>query len=295
MSRFWYNFRVKKILAVSGGIDSMVLLDIFLRREPENIVVAHFNHGTRPSADVDEEFVRQKCKDSGIPFESSKLLLGEGVSEEEAREKRYAFLYHVANKYQGEICTAHHIDDLLESVAINLIRGTYWRGLSPFGNKNIIRPLISRGMDKTDILRYAGRNHLCFRQDPTNHEEMYLRNRVREKLRGFEVEKKRKLWVLSERQRFLRAEIEESVKKLANDLIIEYSDDEIKFRKDFFTELENNVAEEILRVLYLKRNISLTRPQIMDFLNAIRKYQPGKKFNLPKNKMAVVGKDFIRI
>ena len=295
MSRFWYNLRVKKILAVSGGIDSMVLLDIFLRREPENIVVAHFNHGTRPSADVDEEFVRQKCKDSGIPFESSKLLLGEGVSEEEAREKRYAFLYHVANKYRGEICTAHHIDDLLESVAINLIRGTYWRGLSPFGNKNIIRPLISRGMDKTDILRYAGRNHLCFRQDPTNHEEMYLRNRVREKLRGLEVEKKKRLWELSERQRILRAEIEESAKKLADALIIGYSDDEIKFRKDFFTELENNVAEEILRALCLRRNISLTRPQLADFLNAIRKYQPGKKFNLPKNKMAVVGKDFIRI
>lgn len=295
MSRFWYNFRVKKILAVSGGIDSMVLLDIFLRREPENIVVAHFNHGTRPSADVDEEFVRQKCKDSGIPFESSKLLLGEGVSEEEAREKRYAFLYHVANKYRGEICTAHHIDDLLESVAINLIRGTYWRGLSPFGNKNIIRPLISRGMDKTDILRYAGRNHLCFRQDPTNHEELYLRNRVREKLRGLEIEKKRKLWELTERQRILRTEIEESTEKLADVLTIEYSDDEIKFQKDFFAELENSVAEEILRALCLRRNISLTRPQLADFLDAIRKYQPGKKFNLPKNKMAVVGKDFIRI
>lgn len=295
MSRIWYNFRVKKILAVSGGVDSMVLLDIFLRREPENIVVAHFNHGTRPSADIDEEFVRQKCEEFGIPFESSKLPLGEGVSEEEAREKRYAFLYHVANKYQGEICTAHHIDDLLESVAINLIRGTYWRGLSPFGNKNIVRPLISRRMDKTDILRYAGRNQLCFRQDPTNYEEMYLRNRVREKLRGLEVEKKKRLWELSERQRILRAEIEESVKKLADALTVEYSDDEIKFRKDFFTELENNVAEEILRALCLKRNISLTRPQLMDFLDAIRKYQPGKKFNLPKNKMAVVGKDFIRI
>ena len=295
MSRFWYNFRVKKILAVSGGVDSMVLLDIFLKHEPENIVVAHFNHGTRPSADIDEEFVRQKCKEFGVPFESSKLLLGEGVSEEEAREKRYAFLYHVANKYQGEICTAHHIDDLLESVAINLIRGTYWRGLSPFGNKNIIRPLLSRRMDKTDILRYAGRNHLCFRQDPTNHEEMYLRNRVREKLRGLEVEKKKRLWELSERQKILRAEIEEIVKKLADALIIEYSDDEIKFRKDFFADVENSVAEEILRALCLKRNISLTRPQLMDFLNATRKYQPGKKFNLPKNKMAVVGKDFIRI
>ena len=286
---------MKKILAVSGGVDSMVLLDIFLKHEPENIVVAHFNHGTRPSADIDEEFVRQKCKEFGVPFESSKLLLGEGVSEEEAREKRYAFLYHVANKYQGEICTAHHIDDLLDSVAINLIRGTYWRGLSPFGNKNIIRPLISRRMDKTDILRYAGRNHLCFRQDPTNHEEMYLRNRVREKLRGLEVEKKKRLWELSERQKILRAEIEEIVKKLADALIIEYSDDEIKFRKDFFADVENSVAEEILRALCLKRNISLTRPQLMDFLNATRKYQPGKKFNLPKNKMAVVGKDFIRI
>ena len=273
----------------------MVLLDIFLKHEPENIVVAHFNHGTRPSADIDEEFVRQKCKEFGVPFESSKLLLGEGVSEEEAREKRYAFLYHVANKYQGEICTAHHIDDSLESVAINLIRGTYWRGLSPFGNKNIVRPLISRGMDKTDILRYAGRNHLCFRQDPTNHEEMYLRNRVREKLRGLEVEEKRKLWELAERQRILRAEIEESIKKLADALVIEYSDDEIKFRKDFFVDVENSVAEEVLRALCLRRNISLTRPQLMDFLNAIRKYQPGKKFNLPKNKMAVVGKDFIRI
>lgn len=295
MSRFWYNSRVKKILAVSGGVDSMVLLDIFLKIEPKNLVVAHFNHGTRPSADIDEEFVRQKCKEFDIPFESSKLLLGEGTSEEEAREKRYAFLYHVSNKYQGEICTAHHIDDLLESVAINLIRGTYWRGLSPFGNKNIVRPLVSRGMDKTDILRYAGRNHLCFRQDPTNHEELYLRNRVREKLRGLEVEKKKRLWELSERQRILRAEIEENAKKLADALIIGYSDDEIKFRKDFFTELENNVAEEILRALCLRRNISLTRPQLADFLNAIRKYQPGKKFNLPKNKMAVVGKDFIRI
>jgi len=295
MSRFWYNLRVKKILAISGGVDSMVLLDIFLKLEPENIVVAHFNHGARPSADIDEEFVRQKCEEFGIPFETSKLLLGEGVSEEEAREKRYAFLYHVANKYQGEICTAHHIDDLLESVAINLIRGTYWRGLSPFGNRSIVRPLISQGMDKTDILRYAGRNHLCFRQDPTNHEELYLRNRVREKLRGLEVEKKKRLWELSERQRILRAEIEENAKKLADALIIGYSDDEIKFRKDFFTELENNVAEEILRALCLRRNISLTRPQLADFLNAIRKYQPGKKFNLPKNKMAVVGKDFIRI
>ena len=294
MSRFWYNLRVKKILAVSGGIDSMVLLDMFYKSEPGNILVAHFNHGTRPSADTDEDFVRNKCEELNIPFESSKLLLGEGVSEEIAREKRYAFLYHVANKYQGEICTAHHVDDLMESVAINLIRGTYWRGLSPFGNKDIVRPLVERGMDKTDILRYAGENQICFRQDPTNYENTYLRNRVREKLRELETEKREQLFGLCERQRILREEIESEVVKLAEFLIIKYSDREIKFRRDFFKNLDTNIAEEVLRLLCAKRGISLTKPQLMNFVSATCDYQPGKKFNLPKDKMAVMGRDFVR-
>ena len=108
-----YNQGVKKILAVSGGIDSMVLLEKFFRDDPENIVVAHFNHGTRKSADLDEQFVFSRCKELKVPFETMKIMLGEGVSEELARQKRYDFLYHVANKYGGEIYTAHHLDDLI--------------------------------------------------------------------------------------------------------------------------------------------------------------------------------------
>ena len=173
---------MKKILAVSGGIDSMVLLERFFRAEPENIVVAHFNHGTRISADLDEQFVFSRCKELKVPFETMKIMLGEGVSEELARQKRYDFLYHVANKYGGEIYTAHHLDDLIESIAINLIRGTGWRGLTPFSDNRIHRPFIEMGFYKVDILRFAAENKVLFREDPTNATDDYLRNRVRLKL-----------------------------------------------------------------------------------------------------------------
>jgi tRNA(ile)-lysidine synthetase len=319
---------VKKILAVSGGIDSMALLERFFRDEPENIVVAHFNHGTRTSADLDEQFVFSRCKELKVPFETMKIMLGEGVSEELARQKRYDFLYHVANKYSGEIYTAHHLDDLIESIAINLIRGTGWRGLTPFSDNRIHRPFIEEGFYKTDILRFAAENKVLFREDPTNSTDDYLRNRVRSKLLIMPRVEKERLIDLYKRQAIIRNEIEELCESLLNFLLIKNSSDEIngevdscggvnftsvfraesevlnkiKIRKDFFlgnSFLGNNenyteeTVEEILRFICEKIGVSLTRVQLKDFLKAIRTYGTNKKFNLPKDKMAVIGRDFI--
>ena len=323
-----YNQGVKKILAVSGGIDSMVLLERFFRAEPENIVVAHFNHGTRTSADLDEQFVFSRCKELKVPFETMKVMLGEGVSEELARQKRYDFLYHVANKYGGEVYTAHHLDDLIESIAINLIRGTGWRGLTPFSDNRIHRPFIEMGFYKTDILRFAAENKVLFREDPTNATDDYLRNRVRLKLFIMPRAEKERLIDFYKRQAIIRHEIEELCESLLNFLLIKNSSDEInggvdshgdanftsvfraksevfskiKIRKDFFLEnsfLGNNenyteeTVEEILRFICEKIGVNLTRVQLKDFLRAIRTYGTNKKFNLPKDKMAVIGRDFI--
>ena len=323
-----YNQSVKKILAVSGGIDSMVLLERFFRAEPENIVVAHFNHGTRTSADLDEQFVFSRCKELKVPFETMKIMLGEGVSEELARQKRYDFLYHVANKYGGEIYTAHHLDDLIESIAINLIRGTGWRGLTPFSDNRIHRPFIEEGFYKTDILRFAAENKVLFREDPTNSTDDYLRNRVRLKLFIMPRAEKERLIDFYKRQAIIRHEIEELCESLLNFLLIKNSSDEIKgcvdshsgtdftsvfrtesealgdikIRKDFFlgnSFLGNNenyteeTVEEILRFICEKIGVNLTRVQLKDFLRAIRTYGTNKKFNLPKDKMAVIGRDFI--
>ena len=323
-----YNQGVKKILAVSGGIDSMVLLERFFRDEPENIVVAHFNHGTRTSADLDEQFVFSRCKELKVPFETMKIMLGEGVSEELARQKRYDFLYHVANKYGGEIYTAHHLDDLIESIAINLIRGTGWRGLTPFSDNRIHRPFIEMGFYKTDILRFAAENKVLFREDPTNSTDDYLRNRVRSKLLIMPRMEKERLIDFYKRQAIIRHEIEELCESIFNFLLIKNSSDEIKgcvdshgcadftsvfhaksevlcdikMRKDFFlgnSFLGNNenyteeTVEEVLRFICEKIGVNLTRIQLKDFLRAIRTYCTNKKFNLPKDKMAVIGRDFI--
>lgn len=294
---------MKKILAVSGGIDSMVLLDIFYKKEPENILVAHFNHGTRDSADLDMTFVENKCKNLKIPFEYSKLILGEGVSEEEARQKRYEFLYHVANKYHGIIYTAHHLDDMIESVAINLIRGTGWRGLTPFGNSKIKRPLVELGYFKQDILRYAAVNQIKFRQDPTNYSDNYLRNRIREKLKECSLDLRKMIIEKCLKQREIREQIESLNFEICNRLLINdtYNKQEIdsssslKFRKDFFIKEDEVVLEEILRYICLKKSIALTRPQLDDFIYAVKTYKTNKKFNLPKDKMAVIGRDFVTL
>lgn len=329
-----YNQSVKKILAVSGGIDSMVLLERFFRDDPEDIVVAHFNHGTRTSADLDEQFVFLRCKELKVPFETMKIMLGEGVSEELARQKRYDFLYHVANKYGGEIYTAHHLDDLIESIAINLIRGTGWRGLTPFSDNRIHRPFIERGFYKTDILRFAAKDKVLFREDPTNTTDDYLRNRVRSKLLIMPRVEKERLIEFYKRQAIIRHEVEKPCESIFNFLLMKNSSDEIKgrvdsysgadlhggadvtsvfrmesgalsntkVRKDFFlgnSFLGNNenyteeTVEEILRFICEKIGVSLTRVQLKDFLKAIRTYGTNKKFNLPKDKMAVIGRDFI--
>lgn len=306
----------------------MVLLERFFRDEPENIVVAHFNHGTRTSTDLDEQFVFSRCKELKVPFETMKIMLGEGVSEELARQKRYDFLYHVANKYGGEIYTAHHLDDLIESIAINLIRGTGWRGLTPFSDNRIHRPFIEMGFYKVDILRFAAENKVLFREDPTNATDDYLRNRVRSKLLIMPRVEKERLIDFYKRQAIIRHEIEELCESIFNFLLIKNSSDEInggvdlhssadvtsvfrmkgeilsdiKIRKDFFlgnSFLGNNedyteeTVEEILRFICEKIGVNLTRVQLKDFLRAIKTYGTNKKFNLPKDKMAMIGRDFI--
>ena len=293
-----YNQGVKKILAVSGGIDSMVLLEKFFRDDPENIVVAHFNHGTRKSADLDEQFVFSRCKELKVPFETMKIMLGEGVSEELARQKRYDFLYHVANKYGGEIYTAHHLDDMIESITINLIRGTGWRGLTPFSDNRIHRPFIEMGFYKTDILRFAAKNKVLFREDPTNSTDDYLRNRVRARLLSLPQSEKERVIQFYKSQTAIRQEIEELSESIFNSLIIDTKTPvNYRLRKDFFLEhsedYTDEVAQEVLRFACEKFGISLTRVQLKDFLRAIRTYGTNKKFNLPKDKMAVIGRDFI--
>lgn len=298
-----------KILAVSGGIDSMVMLDIFQR---DNVVVAHFNHGTRESAMGDMDFVYRVTEDRYhlTRIRSAMANLGENVSEEAAREQRYRFLRGVAlaEPIAGEvklesaaegairrgheipipqIYTAHHLDDLVESIAINLIRGTGWRGLAVLDTPGIGRPFLEPELlpkklrtyapfDKKMIYHYATQHNICFRQDPTNFEDHYLRNRLRSKLENFT--NKFEFYKLWQGQKKLKTEIDQ----IARGLLPAVNQ---PWEREWFRGLDQKVALELLRAGTIRAGISATRPQLEDFRQAILTYRSGKFFNLPGNKL----------
>jgi tRNA(Ile)-lysidine synthetase-like protein len=171
--------RGKYVLAVSGGVDSMVLLDLLSNLSGIEIIIAHFNHGIRPEAGNDEELVTKAARSYDLPIEVGRAELGQGASEEASRLARYDFLRAVQTRHRAsKIITAHHQDDLIETALINLVRGTGRQGLSAISsNANVLRPLL--GIPKSRLLQYAQTHKLKWHEDITNESADYLRNRLR--------------------------------------------------------------------------------------------------------------------
>ena len=185
-------FKNQKIgLAVSGGIDSMVLLDVFYRISREynlKLYVMHYNHKWRKESFRDARLVKKYCKENKIRF-LYKENKGKVIKDEEtAREQRYSFFESCAKKFSLKIiCTAHHEDDQVETILFRLARGTGPNGLYPIkeyltrANKiSFYRPFLST--TKAMIRKYALQNKIRYIEDKTNLDLMYKRNLVRRKI-----------------------------------------------------------------------------------------------------------------
>ena len=195
MERFSHTFLqyIQKedilILALSGGVDSMALIDITLQLHPlSNIIVAHFDHSLRgEESDGDSEFIADFCHSRNIGFEVEKMDIADLAKTQKmsieagARKYRYEFLFRMREKYEAKyILTAHHLDDRIETAVFNLLRGTKLRGihaLSDISLQGIFRPLIT--CTKKEILRYARENNIIYREDSSNASNDYLRNQLR--------------------------------------------------------------------------------------------------------------------
>ncbi len=167
------------VCAVSGGLDSMCLLDLLVRwcgqRQDCRVIAAHFNHRLRPTADRDEAFVRDWCAENGVPFVSGAgdvraAAAREGLSlEEAARKLRYAFLRKTAADQGGaRIYTAHHAGDNAETILMNLVRGTGLTGLAGMlpSRDGIVRPLLEISRDELEA--YAAARSIPHVEDETN-------------------------------------------------------------------------------------------------------------------------------
>jgi tRNA(Ile)-lysidine synthase len=177
------------IVAVSGGPDSVCLLDILSQLRPElriELVVAHFDHWLRPAEDdMETHFVRDLAARMRLPFEVEKSLhLGECSAaslEEKARDARYAFLQAVRKKHQAQkIAVGHNLDDQAETVLMRLLRGSSSIGLTgipPDRDLIVIRPLLET--KRREIEAYAEARALRYVTDSSNLQATYLRNRIR--------------------------------------------------------------------------------------------------------------------
>ena len=181
------------IVGVSGGIDSVFLL-IQLHELGQPMIAAVFDHGLRPEAAEECAFVKDLCEDRGIPcIQGSGDVRSRAESahrgiEAAAREFRYRFLFDTAEKYQAAaVVTAHHANDRAETVLLHLLRGTGINGLSgmlPYTLPNpfsetipLIRPLL--GIGRSEIETYMAENGIPYREDRSNADQEYTRNRIR--------------------------------------------------------------------------------------------------------------------
>ena len=176
----------KVLVAVSGGIDSMALVDLFLQGGYP-IEIAHVNHHLRGNeSNGDSEFVRSFCTKNGIKFHLLDIdpkIFAYGNIQEVARQHRYEWLAETARSHEMDlIATAHHSDDVIETVLMNFMRGTGLDGLKGFSNQlgNIIRPLIFA--TKIEIYNYAKSRQLSHREDSSNATDKYMRNKIRNQI-----------------------------------------------------------------------------------------------------------------
>lgn len=177
------------LLAISGGVDSMVMARLF-REAGINHSVAHCNFSLRgDESDGDEEFVAAYAAEHNLPFHSKRFdTLGHAASKKisvqmAARELRYEwFSSLVSHEGFDAVSVAHNLNDNVETFLINLLRGTGISGLTGMSQhrNSIIRPLLFAS--RKDIDTYAAEKRICFREDSSNAQVKYTRNRVRHRI-----------------------------------------------------------------------------------------------------------------
>jgi tRNA(Ile)-lysidine synthase len=173
------------ILGVSGGRDSMALCHALLNQRPDlTIIPAHVDHGLRASSADDAEFVEGMMARWELPCETYKPRAPKtGNTEAWGRDKRYEFFEKLRKKHKADlVLTAHHQDDDVETLIMFLLRGTRVKGLSGMNLQRgkLVRPLLFTA--RSEINEYAEHHDLPYRDDPTNKDETYTRNFLRNKV-----------------------------------------------------------------------------------------------------------------
>lgn len=265
------------VIAVSGGVDSMTLLDILSKKSGVKLTVAHFDHGIRPDSNEDRLLVERVSKDLGFPFVFDVANLGSNASEDEARIARYDFLNKVLDITKAKaIITAHTADDKLETTIFNLIRGTGRKGITSLQSvPKILRPMLN--VTKKEIYEYAQKHNIKWHEDSTNVDPKYSRNYIRQEiLSKFSKEDREKLLNLIDNAAILNKNIDKEIS-----VFLKKHSDLTGLERDSFTYLPHKVASEVMAAWLRGQNIRSFNAKLIDKLTiAAKTLRPGQKVDV---------------
>lgn len=291
------------IVGVSAGPDSMALLHYLINNLNTNIVCAHINHNVRKESEIEEEYLKEYCKENKIIFERMKIeKYSNNNFEAEARSKRYEFYASLLKKYNCKyLFLAHHGDDLIETVLMKIARGSNLEGyagikkISKFRNKYfIVRPFLE--YTKKDLIEYLHKNNIKYYIDKSNNDTTYTRNRYRKNilplLKNEDINIHKKFLKYSETLLEYDNYIKNTTKSIVNNFFKNNILDIQEFNKidDF---MKKNSIYYILNNLYNNIPNIVTEKHVQNLQNLINSNVNNGCLNMPKG--LVIVKEYNKI
>lgn len=299
-----YDFLIKTVkleqndtivLGNSGGPDSMCLLSVLLNlREKYNlkIVCAHINHNVRRESDDEQKFLMEYCESHNVIFESMKIeKYGDDNFHNQARNIRYNFYEDIVKKYDAKyLMTAHHGDDLIETILMRIVRGSTLKGYSGFekitdnGTYKIVRPLIF--LTKDYIKEYDDKNNIPYVIDNSNFKDKYTRNRYRLKVLPFLKEEDKNVHekfikfsnTLQEYDDFINRELKKSFDKVYKDNVID-----ITKYNELDSLIQRKLVTKVLEEIYKEDLMTINDKHVKLIVDLLNSKKSNTKVSLPHN------------
>ena len=299
----------KLVLGVSGGPDSISMLNILNEIKEEwqfQIYVAHINHMIRKEADDDEIYVQQYCEKNNIQFFVKRVNVQEIANiqkmgtEEAGRNIRYEFFEEVLQKVgANKIAIAHNKNDKIETIVMNLLRGSGisgLKGIEPIREQRIIRPLIE--CERQEIEQYCAQYKLDPRIDKTNFENDYTRNKIRNIVIPY-IKNEFNPNIIETMDRLSQVATEESnyielqVEKIYQKLLIERSQNQIILKLKEFNQQEKVIKNRLILLVVRELMGSTQRIEKVHIEDIIKlcSNNVGNKFLTPNKNIKFLVKD----
>jgi tRNA(Ile)-lysidine synthase len=291
------------LLGVSGGPDSLVMLELFFKFKNYfgiNIAAAHLDHLFRVESTSEADFVEEKAKNMGLEFYRKKVDVPKIVEEEKmsaesaARRERFKFFREIYFKFGFDLLAlAHHRDDQVETILLNIFRGSGLRGLSgiekrlSLNDMEIIHPLLN--LSKKEIIKYCSDHQLKPRIDKSNKENIYSRNIIRNKILPIVEEEinpsvrkviARNADLIAEEENFL----DKSAEKKFLKALISSNNKILKLDLNIIKKYDNVILRRILRKAYQQLNNSLDDlylDHILELEKLLSNTSTGRGIDLP--------------